>query len=68
MMHKLSYFHGELHYFFKYSDLEYQDGIFKLVIKGRTQKQMTRFGFGRTFHDLNYFELGFMSTSLEFII
>ena len=29
----------------------------KLVIKSNVQKQTTKSGFGRKFHDLNYFEL-----------
>jgi hypothetical protein len=29
-----------------------------LIIKSDTQKQMIKFGFGRGFHDLNYFEVG----------
>ena len=29
-----------------------------LIIKSDAQKQMIEFGFRRTFHDLNYFEVG----------
>ena len=39
----------------------------KLIIKSNAQKQMARFGFGRKYHDLNYFELEFF-TFLGFII
>ena len=30
-----------------------------LIIKSGAQKQMIEFEFGRRFHDLNYFEVGF---------
>ena len=30
----------------------------KLIIKSDAQKQMTKFDFGRRFHDLKYFEVG----------
>jgi hypothetical protein len=31
----------------------------KLIIESSVQKQMARFGFGRKFHDLDYFEIDF---------
>lgn len=40
----------------------------KLFIKGHTPNQISRSGFGCTFHELNYFELDFFSISLEFVI
>jgi hypothetical protein len=40
----------------------------KLIIKSDTQKVMTKYGIGRRFHDLEYFEVGFVKTFLEFII
>ena len=32
----------------------------KLIIKNTTQKVMAKSGFGRNFHDLKYFEVGFV--------
>ena len=41
----------------------------KLIIKDNAQNQMAKFGFGRNFHDLNYFELdSFFFIFVEFII
>jgi hypothetical protein len=39
----------------------------KLIIKNDAQKQMAKSSFGRKFHDLKYFEVGFF-TFLEVII
>lgn len=40
-----------------YSNIEYQDEIF---IKSSAQKVMSYYGFGRRFHDLQYFEVNFL--------
>ena len=39
-----------------------------LNIKSDAQKQMIKFGFGRRFHDINYFEVMIFYIFLEFII
>ena len=33
----------------------------KLIIKSNAHMVMAKFGFGRRFHDLKYFEVGFFS-------
>ena len=40
----------------------------KIIIKSDAQKQMIEFGFGRRFHDLNYFEVGIVFIFLELTI
>ena len=62
------FFHDDLYCCVKYSNVEYQVEIFKLIIKSDAQKQMVEFSFGRRFHDLNYFEVGIFFIFLEFII
>ena len=37
-------------------------------MKSTTQRVMAKFGFGRRFHDIKYFEVGFIFMFLEFII
>ena len=39
----------------------------KLIIIGIAQKVMAKFGFGPRFHDLEYFEVGFFSYSLNLL-
>jgi hypothetical protein len=55
-------FHDALYCCVKYSNVECQYEIFKLLIKSNTQKQMLNSNFGREFHDLKYFELDFFSS------
>ena len=38
----------------------------KLIIKSDVEKAMAKYGFGRKFHDLKYFEVGFFFVFLEF--
>ena len=59
-------FHVDLYCCVKYSSVEYQDEIFKRIIKSNVQKQMLKFGFGRKFHDLNYFEFFFHNPWIQY--
>ena len=49
-------FHDYIRCCVEYSNVENQTEIFNNIIKSDAQKQMVEFGFGREFHDLNYFE------------
>jgi hypothetical protein len=43
------YFHGSIYCCVRYSNIEYQDEIFKLVIKNIIQKVVAKSGFGYRF-------------------
>ena len=68
--HYLSWiiFHDGLCCCVKHSNVENQVEILNTYIRSDTQKQMVEYGFGRSFHDLNYFEVGNFSMCLDFII
>ena len=40
----------------------------RLIVKNIAQKVRAKFGFGRRFHDVKYFEVGFSLIFLEFIM
>ena len=50
-------FHGDLSCCVEYSNVENQVEIFNTYHYSDAQKQMVECGFGRRFHDLNYFEV-----------
>ena len=63
------FFHGTLYCCVRYSNIEYQDEIFKTIIKSTAQKVMANYCFGHRVHDLQYFEVGIsFFIFLEFII
>ena len=51
------FFYGTLYCCVKYSNIEYQDDISKLITQNNSQKKMAKFGFEVKFHNLEYFEV-----------
>ena len=48
----LIFFHGALYCCVRYSNKEYQDEIFRFIIRYTAQKVVAKYGFGYRFHDL----------------
>ena len=53
------FFHDALYCCVRYSNIKYQDESLKFMIKCIASKTMAKYGFGRRFHDLKYFKVGF---------
>ena len=55
-----SFFQGNLYCCVRYSNIRVLIKMFKTFhYKSDAHKIMTKYGFGRRFHDLQYFEVGF---------
>ena len=57
---KCMFFLGALYCCVRYSSIKYQDEILQLIIKSIIQKVIAKSSFKRRFHDLKYFEVGYL--------